>query len=240
MGRIVMLFAAVVVVGMAASAQAWMKEGAYRGKVIVIGEDRIVVAVPDHGQIAFEVAQVKDGDATVQDPAMIARIRTLRKDQDVEVKWGQDHTGHYYIVELTASQAGGERRGVVRGRVISAAPDRVVVGRGEGGQETLELTWNHERGEGPGDLFDALVSQDLKPGDEVIAMWELDEGAHYVVRSICKADAAGQALALVLLQAELQETYQRINQLQDRIGRLEDLLRQTLQALQAKQAEPKQ
>ena len=66
-------------------------------------------------------------------------------------------------------------------------------------------------------------------GDEVIAMWELDEGTHYIIRGISKFDPAGQALALVLMQAQLRETYQQINQLQTQINDLQNMLRKALE-----------
>jgi TolA-binding protein len=75
------------------------------------------------------------------------------------------------------------------------------------------------------------MSQGVKPGDRVMAMWQLDEGTHYVIRGISKLDAEGQALGVVLLQAELRENYQQINQLQDQIAQLQNLIHELMKQL---------
>lgn len=202
-----------------------------RGQVVVVGEDRVVIQSEEGGQVTLEVGQVKDGEAFVPDGAQLEQIKTLEVGQEIEVNWGQDHTGHYYIVDITAD-AGEERarQGLVRGQVIATSEGRVVVADAEGGQMTLEPNWIRRNGEWVQDPFCGVFAAGLNPGDEIIAMWMLDEGTHYVVRGISKIDPEGQALALTLMQSQLRENYQQINQLQDQIGNLQHLVQQLVDA----------
>ncbi len=207
----------------------YAQEDAARGKIITVGEDRIVVAVHDGGQMTFEVANVKDGDQWVKDRAQIAQIQALRKDQTVEVRFRRGDGGHLFIAQLTAGPADQARQGFVAGKVITTGEGRVVIASDEGGQMTLEPSWIRRQGKYDRDPFHMLFGEGLKAGDEVIAMWELDEGTHYIIRGISKVDPAGQALALVLMQAQLRETYQQINQLQNQINELQNMLRKALE-----------
>lgn len=208
---------------------AYAQEDVARGKIITVGEDRIVVAVHDQGQMTFEVASVKDGDQWVKDRAQMAQIQALQKDQMVEVKFTRGDGGHLFIAQLAAGPADQARQGFVTGKVITTGEGRVVVASEEGGQMTLEPSWIRRQGKFQRDPFHELFGQGVKAGDEVIAMWELDEGTHYVIRGISKIDPAGQALALVLMQAQLRETYQQINQLQNQINDLQNMLRKALE-----------
>jgi len=207
------------------------EEGGVIGKIITIGEDRIVVAAEGQGQVTYEVQLVQDGDKWVPDKAQIAQIRALKTGQLVRVRWRKGDGGHVFIRELAAGPEDGARQGLVTGSVITAAEGRVVVAKDGGGQITLEPTWVRTQGKWDRDPWHALMSQGVKPGDRVMAMWQLDEGTHYVIRGISKLDAEGQALALVLLQAELRENYQQINQLQDQIGQLQNLIHELMKQL---------
>jgi len=207
------------------------QEGGSIGTIITVGEDRIVVATDGQGQLTFEVQTVQDGDQRVPDKAQMAQIKTLKPDQIVRVKWVKAHDGHYYIRELTAGPEDGARQGLVTGTVITAGEGRVVLARDGGGQITLEPMWLRRQGKWDRDVWHDLVSQGLKPGDKVMAMPQLDEGTHYVIRGISKLDPEGQALAVVLLQTELRESYQQITQLQDQIGQLQHMLNQLMQQL---------
>ena len=204
------------------------EEGGSLGKIITVGEDRIVVATDGQGELTFEVQTVQDGDQRVPDKAQVAQIKTLKTNQIVRVKWVKAHDGHYYIRELAAGPEDGARQGLVTGSVITAAEGRVVLAKDGGGQITLEPTWVRQQGKWDRDPWHALMSQGVKPGDRVMAMWQLDEGTHYVIRGISKLDTEGQALSLVLLQAELRENYQQINQLQDQIGQLQNLIHELM------------
>ncbi len=212
----------------AASAQ---EEGGSLGKIVTVGEDRIVVATDGQGQMTFEVQTVQDGDQRVPDKARIAQIKTLKTDQIVRVKWVKAHDGHYYIRELEAGPEGGAREGLVTGSVVTAGEGRVVIAKDGGGQMTLEPMWLRRQGKWDRDVWHDLVSQGLKPGDRVMAMWQLDEGTHYVIRGIARTDPEGQALAVVLLQTELRESYQQVTQLQDQIGQLQHLINQLMQQM---------
>jgi hypothetical protein len=207
------------------------QEGGSLGKIITVGEDRIVVATDGQGELTFEVQTVQDGDQRVPDKAQVAQIKTLKAGQIVRVKWVKAHDGHYYIRELAAGPEDGARQGLVTGSVITAAEGRVVVAKDGGGQITLEPTWVRTQGKWDRDPWHALMSQGVKPGDRVMAMWQLDEGTHYVIRGISKLDAEGQALGVVLLQAELRENYQQINQLQDQIAQLQNLIHELMKQL---------
>jgi len=210
-------------------AAAHTEEKVARGKIITVGEDRVVVAVHDGGQMTFEVASVQDGDKWVKDGAQMAQIKTLKPEQMVEVRYNEGDGGHLFIAQLTAGPADQARQGIVRGKVITTGEGRVVVALDEGGQMTLEPTWIRRGGKYERDPFHALFSQGLKAGDEIIAMWELDEGTHYIIRGISTVDPAGQALALALMQAHLRETYQQINQLENKINELQNMLRKALE-----------
>jgi hypothetical protein len=207
------------------------QEGGSLGQIITVGEDRIVVGTDGQGQLTFEVQTVQDGDQRVPDKAQVAQIKTLKVGQIVRVKWVKAHDDHYYIRELAAGPEDGARQGLVTGAVITAGEGRVVVAKDGGGQMTLEPMWLRRQGKWDRDVWHDLVSQGLKPGDRVMAMWQLDEGTHYVIRGITKLDAEGQALALVLLQTELRESYQQITQLQDQIGQLQHMLGQLMEQL---------
>jgi len=216
------------------------EQGTAIGKVITVGEDRLVVAVHDQGEMTFEVQQVRDGDKTVPNGAQVAQIKTIKKDQMVRVKWVRAHDGHYYIQELAAGPECGARQGLLTGAVITAGEGRVVVAKDGGGQVTLESAWLRRDGKWDRDPWQDLTSQGVKPGDQVLAMWQIDEGTHYVLRGITKVDPQGQALGLVLLQAELRETYQQIGQLQDQVGQLHHQIGNLQQAIAelAKQSKP--
>jgi hypothetical protein len=227
---LIRVFALVIGIGLlAGGAAVAQQEGGSIGKVITIGEDRIVVATDGQGQLTFEVQTVQDGDQRVPDRAQMAQIQTLKVDQLVRVKWVRAHDGHYYIRELAAGPEDGARQGLVTGSVITASEGRVVLAKDDGGQVTLEPMWLRRQGKWDRDVWHDLVSQGLKPGDKVMAMWQLDEGTHYVIRGISKLDTEGQALAVILLQAELRESYQQITQLQDQMAQLQNLINQLIQ-----------
>ncbi|MFQ6098487.1 MAG: hypothetical protein ACE5O2_12245 [Armatimonadota bacterium] len=215
----------------ASSAVAYVKEGHTRGTVVAVGEDRIVVQADEGGQMTFEVAKVKDGDVWVRDRGQMAQLKTIKKGQKVEVKWGQDHAGHFYVVALKATGSAQEqpRYGLARGKVITTSEGRIVIALAEGGQMTLEPSWIRRRGKYMRNPDHETVAQGLKSGDEVVAFWVLDEGTHYVVRGISTVEPAQQALAIALMQAELRETYQQINQLQNQIANLQNMLRKVLE-----------
>lgn len=82
------------------AAHAWVKEGVAAGVVITTGEDRVVVAVQEGGQITFEAASIKQGDQWVKDEHQLAFLKTLKQNDHVRIGWGTDHTGHYYIREI--------------------------------------------------------------------------------------------------------------------------------------------
>jgi len=193
------------------------------------------VAVHDHGQMTFEVQTVPDGDQRVKDRAQMAQIKTLSKDQMVHVKWVRAHDGHYYITELFAGPQDGAPYGLLTGTLITAGEDRVVVAQDAGGQVTLEAPWIRRRGQHERDPFYGLLAQDLKPGDKVIAMWQLGEGTHFITRGLAKRDSEGQALALVLLQAELRETYNQVNELENQISGLRSLIERLLEQIGGQQ-----
>jgi hypothetical protein len=207
------------------------QEGGSIGKVLTVGDDRVVVVTDGQGQLTFEVQTVQDGDQRVPDKAQMAQIQALKPNQIVRVKWVRAHDGHYYIRELTSGPEDGARQGLLTGTVISAGEGRVVVAKEGGGQITLEPMWLRRQGKWDRDPWHDLTSQGVKPGDRVMAMWQLDEGTHYVIRGISKLDPEGQALGLVLLQAELREGYQTINELQDQIGHLQQLINQLLERM---------
>ena len=207
------------------------EEGGSLGKIVTIGEDRIVVATDGQGQMTFEVQLVQDGDKWVPDKAQMAQIKTLKAGQLVRVRWAKGDGGHYFIRELAAGPEDGARQGLVTGSVITAGEGRVVVAKDGGGQITLEPTWLRNQGKWDRDPWHALMSQGVKPGDRVMAMWQLDEGTHYVIRGITKLDAEGQGLGIVLLQAELRESYQQITQLQDQIGQLQGMIHELMKQL---------
>jgi len=207
-----------------------MKEGTARGKVITVGEDRVVVAAAEGGELTIEVARVQQGDEWVKDAAQLEEIKALQPGQEVSLKWGQDHTGHYYLVQAEQQQPQQEkpRQGLVQGTVITTGEGRVALGLDGGGQMTLEPNWIRRQGEWMRDPFIEAFAGSLKAGDKVVALWQLDEGTHYVVRGISEVDPEGQAVALVLLQSQLRETYQEINELQDQVGQLQQQLQQLL------------
>jgi len=207
------------------------EEGGSIGQIITIGEDRVVVATDGQGQLTFEVQTVQDGDQRVPDKAQVAQIKTLKAGQIVRVKWVKAHDGHYYIRELAAGPEDGARQGLVTGSVITVAEDRVVIARDGGGLVTLEPIWLRRQGQWERDPWQALMGTSVKAGDRVLAMWQLGEGTHYIMRGISKLDAQGQALSLVLLQAHLRESYDEINHLQDQIGQLQGMIHELMKQL---------
>jgi len=213
------------------------EEGGNVGKIITVGEDRIVVAVHDKGQMTFEVRSVKDGDEWILDRAMLAQIKTLKAEQMVHVMWRKGDGGHMFISEMFVGPEDGARQGIITGTVIATGEGRIVVGKEGGGQVTLEPQWVRRQGKWGRNPFHELFAQGLQPGDEVVAMWELDEGTHFVIRGISKVDPEGQALAATLLQAELRESYQMIRELQDQIGGLRGQVNKLLEELKKKDAE---
>ncbi|MFQ5809165.1 MAG: hypothetical protein ACE5JM_06065 [Armatimonadota bacterium] len=217
----------VLVVLVSASASAYVKEGTARGTVVAVGEGRLVLQTDEGGQMTVEVATVQDGDRRIKDHGQLAQLKTIKQGQKLEVKWGQDHTGHYSIVQVAAATPAQEqpRNGVARGQVITTGEGRIVIGLVDGGQMTLEPHWIRRRGKFVRDPYQVLFAKALKPGDEIVAIWDLDEGSHFVFRGISKTDPSGHALAIALMQAELRETYQQINQLQNQIQQLQTMIR---------------
>lgn len=230
---------AMLTLAVAGVAAAYMGEGTTQGTVIVVGEDRLVVQAAEGGQMTFEVAMVKDGDQWVRNGAQLAQLKTIKQGAAAEVHWGRDHTNHYYIIELKTQEGPARaREGVVQGKVITSSEGRIVVAATDGSQMTLEPIWVRRNNQSVRDPAQVAFARALKPGDEIVALWGLDEGTHYVMRGVAKVDPAGQALGLALTQAELREAYQQINQLQEQIRDLRRLIEQGLRALAPAQAPP--
>jgi len=228
---LLVLLLALVVAGQAVA----QKEGGSIGKVITIGEDRIVLEVHNKGQMTFEVQTVQDGDQRVPDRAQLAQIKTLKAEQMVHVKWVQAHDGHYYIQEMFAGPAEGANPGLVTGSILAVSEGRIVVAKDEGGQITLETTWIRRQGKHLRDPFQEAAASQLKPGDKAVAMWQLGEGPHYILRGISKVAPEGQALGIVLLQAELRENYNLVNECQNTINQLNNLLNQLKKQLEGQE-----
>lgn len=173
---------------------AYMKEGVAKGTVITVGEDRVVVQAQEGGQITFEVGNVKKGAQWVRDEKQLPVIRALKKGDKMEVQWGQDHTGHYFIRHLAKLDLDGKpvpelvREGRVRGTVITVGEERLVVQRAEGGQLSLEPRWVKTGNKWGRDQEQIAFFQTLKQGDQIEAAWKLDEGTHYCVQEIKKGD----------------------------------------------------
>lgn len=201
--------------------------GNTKGQVITVGEDRIVVAAEGAGQMTFEVARVRDGDQFVANKAQVAQIRTLKAGDKVDVAWRQGDGGHYFIVEIKSGAAAApiQRSGAVAGKVVTTGEGRVVIALEDGSQMTLEPRWTRGRnGQWGRDLDQQFYAQSLKTGDEVVALWQLDEGTHYVTRGIAKASEGG--LALAMTQAQMYDTQQLLNQLMDRMNQLQNQIQQ--------------
>ncbi|MDH7570773.1 MAG: hypothetical protein QHJ73_14425 [Armatimonadota bacterium] len=82
--------------------------------------------------------------------------------------------------------------GHFRGTVITAAGERVVIQKAEGGQMTLEPRW---LGGGRGrDRRQIEYFGTLKQGDTVEGTYKLDEGTHYCVVGITRVGPDGKAV----------------------------------------------
>lgn len=223
MGRVIICVVAVVLAASVALAQT----GSTKGQVVTVGEDRIVVAAEGGGQMTFEVARVRDGDQWVANRAQVAQIKTLKAGDKVDIAWRQGDGGHYFIVEIKAGAAAApqQRSGAVAGKVVTTGEGRVVIALEDGSQMTLEPRWIRGRNNQWGrDLDQQLFAQSLKAGDEVVALWQLDEGTHYITRGIAKASEGGFSQAMT--QAQLFETQALLNQLMDRINQLQNQIQQ--------------
>ncbi len=224
---------AVLLVTVVAGYAVAQEKGGSVGKIITVGEDRIVVGLHDGKQMTFEVRSVPDGDTRIADRAQMAEIKTLKTDQMVHVKWHKAHDGHYYIEEMFIGPADGSRWGIASATVITADEERVVVADDDGGQITLERAWFRRRNQKPlQDPYQGLVGTELKPGDRVVAMWDVAEGTHYMIRGISKIDPEAQALAAVLMQAQMRESYNQINELHNEINELKNLINRLLKQLE--------
>ena len=210
-------------------------EGGSVGKIVTVGEDRIVVAIRDQGQMTFEVQSVQDGDEWIKDRGQMAQIQTLKQDQMVHVMWRKGDGGHYFIKELFAGPEDGARQGLVQGSVIVADEGRIVLAKDGGGQITLEPNWVRRQGEWGRNIYHDLFGQGLEPGDHVVAMWQLDVGPHFVIRGIAQTDPERQALAVTLLQAELRESHDMIRELQDQVGSLSEQIRKLSEQIEARE-----
>ena len=209
-----------------------MSEGTSQGPIIVVGEDRIAVQTQDGGQITFEVASVKDGDQMVKDKGQIAQLKSLKAGDAVQVKWGKDHADHYYIIELALQgKPPAARNGVAQGKVVPTGEGRIVLALADGSQMTLEPAWIRRNGKWQHDPDQEGFAAQCKPGDEIIAMWALDEGTHYIIRGVSRLDGPGQAASQALMQAQLREAYQQINQLQDQVAALRGIVEQLVKAV---------
>jgi preprotein translocase subunit YajC len=213
------------------------EEGGNVGKIITVGEDRIVVGLHDGTQMTFEVRKVKDGDNWIADRAQLAQIKTLKVDQMVHVKWVKGDGGHMFIKEMFAGPEDRATNGLVTGSVIAAGEGRVVIAKDGGGQVTLEPMWVRRGGKWENDPYHKLFTEGLEPGDKVVAMWDIDEGTHFVMRGIAAVDDEGQALALALLQAEVRESYNMMREMQDTINNLRGQINKLLEALKKKDTE---
>lgn len=222
-----MRFAIVCVLGLVlCTSLALAQTGSTKGQVVTVGEDRVVVAAEGGGQMTFEVARVRDGDQWVANKAQVAQIKTLKAGDKVDVAWRQGDGGHYFIVEIRSSAtAPPQRAGVVTGKVVTTGEGRVVIALQDGSQMTLEPRWTRGRNNQWGrDADQQFFAQSLKPGDEVVALWQLDEGTHYITRGIAKVSEGG--LGQAMIQAQLADTQQLINQLMDRINQLQNQIQQ--------------
>jgi len=215
-----------------AASYGWMKEGSIEGQIVTVGDDRVVVASADGGQVTLEVPLVKQGEEWVRDPGQLERVHAMKTGDEVDLRWGQDHTGHYYIVaqaEAEEPEKERPRQGVVTGTVVTTGEGRVVIGSDEGGQVTLEPPWIRRDGNWIRDPFYEVYSERLKPGDRIASVWQLDEGTHFVAVGISAVEPEGQATAIAMMQAELREAQNQINRLHDHIGELHNLVRQLLE-----------
>jgi len=79
----------------AANAQ-YMKQGAMKATVIVVGEDRIVVQPLEGGQVAIQAGMKKEGDEYRPIAEHIEFFQTLKPGDKLLIGWGQDHTNHFY------------------------------------------------------------------------------------------------------------------------------------------------
>jgi hypothetical protein len=225
------------------AAFAYMAEGTATGKIIVVGEDRVAVQTEEGGQITYEVALVKDGDQMVKNRAQMEQIKTLKPGDTVQVRWGKDHADHYSIIEL-AKQGQGQgaapvaRTGIIQGKVITTGEGRIVVAGADGAQMPLEPSFVRRNGKWGPDPDQSLFAGQCKPGDEIIAIWNLAEGSHYFIRGVARLDATGQAAAIALTQAQLREAYQQVNQLQDQVAALRGMIDQLLKAMPKAEAAP--
>lgn len=225
------LLALVAVGALPRPAHAWMKEGVAAGVVITTGEDRVVVAVQEGGQITFEAANIKQGDQWVKDEHQLAFIKTLKQNDRVRIGWGTDHTGHYYIREIVkdAGDAPAERKGKVVGTVITTGPKRVVIQKAEGGQMTLEPGWVNTGGGWHQDEKQIAFFATLKQGDQVEANWVLD-GTHYQVESIKRTGEASDVGAPAAgpgqpaMAAEIRALRSEIGGLRQEIANLKALI----------------
>lgn len=181
-------------------ARAYMEEGAAKGTVVTVGEDRVIVQKDEGGQVTFEVANVKREDQWVKNEDQLAFIKTLKQGDKVEVEWGKDHTGHSFIRSIhkiaAPDTAAGEIRkeGRARGTVITTSGERLVIQKAEGGQMTLEPKWVQVEGKWGRDQEQIAFFRSLKQGDQIEANWRLDEGTHFCVTRIAKLDAEGRSV----------------------------------------------
>ncbi len=228
---------AVLLVTVVAGYAVAQEKGGNVGKVITVGEDRIVVGLHNGEQMTFEIRMVKDGENWVADRAQLAQIKTLKAEQMVHVKWVKGDGGHMFIEEMFAGPEDGAKNGLVIGSVITASEGRVVVAKDGGGQVTLEPMWIRRRGNWENDPYHKLFTQGLEAGDKIVAMWDLDEGTHFVMRGVAAVDDEGQALALALLQAEVRESYNMMREMQDTINNLRGQINKLLEALKTDDGE---
>jgi len=89
-----------------------------------------------------------------------------------------------------------ERAGVVRGTVITTGEDRVVLERVEaGGQFTLEAGFvKTDGGKWVRNPHQLALIRTLKPGDKLVARWQLGEGNHFMIQEMAKLGADGKPL----------------------------------------------
>jgi hypothetical protein len=87
------------------------------------------------------------------------------------------------------------KEGEVRGEVITVGEDRVVIAKKEGGQMTLEAGWKQVEGKWGRDQQQIAFFKTLKPGDQVGAVWKLDEGTHFCVQRMVKFGPDGKPVA---------------------------------------------
>jgi hypothetical protein len=207
----------------AVPAMAWMGEGDTTGVVIVATGDRVVVQADEGGQISFEPPKVKDGDQYVLDQAAVAQMKALKQGDKVSIHWGRDHTNHYYFVKLNTPSAmpGNARNGLAMGKVITTGEGRIVLALAEGGQLTLEPDAVPRGDKWVPDPDVLSFVSGLKAGDEVVSLWFLDGGTHYIMSGVARNSADGQGLGIVLAQAQMKQMSRQINQLQNQVKALQ-------------------